>query len=148
MRRVEGFFRRTRPISDARPPARPRAARASCARCGEAVTSDQSIDRGRGIEHLVCEPAIVSDLDRRLEAGRALHRALSTLGAIAPLRAAVEDATRGLPDVVDPATVIDVLRRLRAAVEVTRLERPEQRRLSLSLLDALAHKLRGPEEHG
>lgn len=123
-------------------------ARVSCARCGEPVSSDQSIDRGRGIEHLVCEPAVVSDLDRRLEASRALHRALSTLGAIAPLKDAVDEEARGLPDVVDPETVLAVLGRLRTTIELTRLERPEQRRLSLSLLDALSERLRGSAEPG
>jgi len=106
------------------------------------VSSDQSIDRGRGIEHLVCEPAIVSDLDSRLEAGRALHRALRTLSGIEPLKAVVQEETKNLSDVVDPAEVLETLERLRTAVELARFPRPEQRRLSLSLLDALSEKLR------
>lgn len=97
----------------------------------------------------MCEPAIVSDLDRRLEAGRALHRALRTLGAIEPLKAAVQEETKALSDVIDPAEVLVLLGRLRTAVELARFARPEQRRLSLSLLDTLEQKLRSSaSEHG
>lgn len=106
------------------------------------MSSDQSVDRGRGIEHLLCEPAIVSDLDSRLEAARALHRALRTLSGIEPLKTVVQEETKNLSDVVDAAEVLETLGRLRTAVELARFPRPEQRRLSLSLLDTLSEKLR------
>jgi len=106
------------------------------------VSSDQTVDRGGGIEHLVCEPAIVADLDDRLEASRALHRALRTLGGIEPLKTLVKEGMKSVSDVVDPGEVLVTFGRLRTAVELARFSLPEQRRLSLSLLDALSEKLR------
>ncbi|MFO0710700.1 MAG: hypothetical protein U0353_12720 [Sandaracinus sp.] len=145
---MEGFFRRPRAISDARPPAPPHPGRAgvprTCTRCGAAVSSDQGIDRGRGLEHLVCEPAIVADLERRLEAGHALHRALATLATIAPMRPHVEAVKHDVGDVIDVAEVRAALVRLRTAVELTHFARPEQRKLALALLDGLATRTDAP----
>jgi hypothetical protein len=142
---VEGFFRRPRAVSDARPPAPPRRSKAQCAVCGLEVTADQAIDRGHGIQHLVCEPTTVTDLDRRLEASRALHRAFTTLGAIAQLEARVAAEAKRVPDVADASEVLASLVRLRTAVELASFSKPEQRRLSLALLDGLAAKLGAPD---
>jgi hypothetical protein len=143
---VEGFFRRARTISDARPPAPPseRAARASCVVCAQPVSSDQAIDRGRGIQHVVCEPEVISDLDRRIEAARALHRAFATLGAMKPLSARVESEQRVVGDVITPEAALEALARLRTAVELARFERPAQRKLCLTMLDGLLARVSGP----
>jgi hypothetical protein len=142
---VEGFFRRARPISDARPPAPPtRAGKACCAVCGQPVSSDQAIDRGRGIQHVVCKPEVISDLERRLEAARALHRAFATLGAMKPLSGRIEDEQRVVGDVITPEAALEVLARLRTAVELARFERPAQRQLCLSMLDGLVARVSGP----
>jgi hypothetical protein len=143
---VEGFFRRARTISDGRPPALPkaRAGKASCVVCQQPVSSDQAIDRGRGIQHVVCKPEVISDLDRRLEAARALHRAFATLGAMKPLTARIETEQRAVGDVVTPEGALEVLSRLRTAVELARFERPAQRQLCLTMLDGLVARVSGP----
>jgi hypothetical protein len=112
-----------------------------CAACGAEVSADQAIDRGRGVEHLLCEPTTVTDLDRRLEASRAHHRALSTLGAISQLEAAVTAERQRVPDVADATEVLASLVRLRTAVELASFGKTEQRRLTLALLDGLAARL-------
>jgi hypothetical protein len=138
---VEGFFRRARPISDVRPPPPAPAAVPCCVRCGRPVSRDQRLDRGEGPEHLICDAAIVSDLDRRLEAGRALHRALGALGALEPLRERVGEERKTLPDVIDPVIAAELLARMHTAVEVARFPRVEQRKLAISLLEALSRRL-------
>lgn len=91
---------------------------------------------------MICEPTVVADLARRLEASRALHRAFGTLGAIPALREHVERAKREVGDVADADEALAVLAHLRTVVEVTQLARLEQRRLALSLLDRLGARLR------
>jgi hypothetical protein len=109
--------------------------------CGAPVPRDQGIDRGQGVEHLVCAPTVVADLERRLEAARALDRALGALGALEPLRERVRVEALALPDVVDPRVAREALARLETIVALTRFARLEQRKLALSLLETLARRL-------
>jgi hypothetical protein len=117
---------------------------ASCAVCGQPVSSDQAIDRGRGIQHVICRPDVISDLDRRLEATRAVHRAFAALGAMKPLSARIETEQRAVADVITPEGALEVLARLRTAVELARFERPAQRTLCLTMLDGLVARVSAP----
>lgn len=83
----------------------------------------------------------MTDLDRRLEASRAHHRALSSLGALSQLEAAVTAERKRVPDVADANEVLASLVRLRTAVELASFGKTEQRRVTLALLDGLAVRL-------
>lgn len=139
------FFRRTGIISDARPPRVPGGVTAGlgvCLRCGEPVATTDGLDDPSGrIEHFVCDSAVRDDVGRRIEAVRALHRAVPALQPVSDAHRRVRDEIAGLPDVPSVHDVVLAFQRTRMAVECQKGLDPGRRRLSLSYLDAILRKL-------
>ncbi len=145
-----GFFRKSGVVSDARPPAPPpstRSAVGTCARCGLDVMVGEGLDSPAGVGnasapvHFVCDADIRGSVERRVEAMRALHRAISALSNLPEVRASLESEVADLPDVIQVGDAVTALERARTLVECTAMDRPEQRRLALSFLDAMLRKL-------
>jgi hypothetical protein len=150
-----GFFRKGAAVSDARPPAPPRPDRqalGTCARCGLAVMLGEGLDanvrapRASGgpdaaLVHFVCDAEIRGSVERKVEAMRALHRAIAALTNLPDVRASLEHEVAQLPDAIQVGDAVTALERARTLVECTAMERPERRRLALSYLDAMLRKL-------
>jgi hypothetical protein len=61
-----------------------------------------------------------------------------------PLSARIETEQRAVADVITPEGALEVLARLRTAVELARFERPAQRTLCLTMLDGLVARVSAP----
>jgi hypothetical protein len=142
---VSTFFRRAATISDARPPKIPGAGGGPlgvCLRCGEPVAAGDGLDGSSDrIEHFVCDSAIRDDVGRRVEAVRALHRAVPALSPVADGHRRIQLEIASLPDMPSVHDVISAFERTRVAVECQKGLDPGRRRLSLSYLDAILRKL-------
>ena len=57
------------------------------------------------------------------------------------VRASLANEISELPDVIEVGDAIVLIERARTLVECTAMDRPEQRRLALSFLDAMLRKL-------
>jgi hypothetical protein len=144
---MRGFFRKSAAVSDVRPPAPPLSlprAIGNCTRCGlgvmpgEGLTDDVGAD---GLVHFVCDAEIRGSVERKVEAMRALHRAISALSTLPDVRSSLENDLAQLPDAIQVGDAVDALERARTLVECTAMDRPERRRLALSFLDAMLRKL-------
>jgi hypothetical protein len=80
-------------------------------------------------------------VEKRIEAMRAVHRAVSALSNLPDVRASLEMDVAQLPDAVEVHDVVTALERARTHVECTATDRPERRRLALSYLETLIGKL-------
>jgi hypothetical protein len=139
-----GFFRKSAAVSDVRPPAPPSAVRPSlgpCAHCGLGVLVGEGLDSGPALAHFVCDAQIRGGVEKKVEAMRSLHRAISALSNLPDIRASLESDVAQLPDVIQLSDAVSALERARTLVECTAMDRPEQRRLALSYLDAMLRKL-------
>jgi hypothetical protein len=141
---VTSFFRRAGVISDARPPRLPGtgAGLGVCLRCGEPVASEDGLDGPGGrIEHFVCDSAIRDGVGRRIEAVRALHRAVPALQPVSDGHQRLRSEIASLPDAPSVHDVVQALERVRTAIECQKGLDPGRRRLSLSYVDAILRKL-------
>ena len=142
---VSTFFRRAPVVSDARPPRLPGSVAdvlGVCLRCGEPVALADGLDGLTGrVEHFVCDSAIRDDVSRRIEAVRALHRAVPALQPVSDGSRRVRQEIATLPDVSSVHDVVVAFERTRMAVECQKGLDPGRRRLSLSYLDAILRKL-------
>jgi len=139
------FFRRAGVISDARPPRVPGAATEGlgvCLRCGEPVAVADGLDGPSGrLEHFVCDSAIRDEVSRRIEAVRALHRAVPALQPVSDAHRRVREEIAALPDAPSVHDVVVAFERIRMSVECQKGLDPGRRRLSLSYLDVILRKL-------
>lgn len=141
-----GFFRKSTTVSDARPPAPPSALRkalGTCIRCGLPVQVGEDLDAGASLtlSHFVCDAQLRGSVEKRVEAMRALHRAITALSSLPDVQASLEDEVAHLPDAIQVGDAVGALERARTLVECTATERPEGRRLALSFLDSMLRKL-------
>jgi hypothetical protein len=144
-----GFFRKGGAVSDVRPPAPPvsvRPALGACALCGLPVLvgagSDFAGELARtGLVHFVCDADVRGSVEKKVEAMRALHRAISALTNLPDIRASLENEVAHLPDAIQVGDAVSALERARTLVECTAMDRPERRRLALSYLDSMLRKL-------
>ena len=116
----------------------------ACVRCGLEVAATDGMHGVRtlgAVRHFICEPSLRSGVTRRIEAVRTLHRACTALGHLPAAKAHLEMQLAQLPDVTDVGEVLELLSRVRVAVECTPGLATEQRRLALSYLDSVARKL-------
>jgi hypothetical protein len=139
------FARKSPTISDRRPPP-PAIAVAPlgvCARCGAEVKPGDGMHgrSGARLQHFVCDPSVRDGVTRQIEAMRSLHRASAALRHVPVAKTMLDDELAVLPDVTDLGQVIDVLGRVRVAVECAPNLARDPRRLALSYLDALLRKL-------
>lgn len=136
------MFARPKTIVDSRrpPPLTAGASLGACVRCGRDVAP---IDRMTGAEvrHWLCDEVVRDGVSRRVEAMRALHRAVLALGQLPAAKEQLERSMLALPDAAGVGEVLDVLSRARVAVECSPQVNVDQRRLALSYLDALEKKL-------
>jgi hypothetical protein len=143
---MAGFERRRTGWPDRRPPPPPPIAAAAlstsaaCARCGEVVASDER-DHGEPARPIVCDVAIRRGLARRIEASRAIHRAIAALAAVPVLQARMAADVAALPDACDLADAMAFLTRARTVVECSSELTVQQRRVALSFVDATTRKL-------
>ena len=132
-------------VTDARPPAPPSALRktlGTCARCGLPVQAGEDLDTvGASLSHFVCDEALRGSVEKRVEAMRALHRAITALANLPDGKASLEEDVARLPDAIDVGDAVGALQRARTLVECTATDRPERRRLALSYLDSMLRKL-------
>lgn len=115
-----------------------------CVKCGCDVAPADGMHGLRLVgaaRHFVCEPTLRDGVTRRIEAMRALHRARTALGHLPSAKAQLEAQIAQLPDVAEVGEVLDLLARVRVAVECTPGLPPDQRRLGLSYLDSITRKL-------
>lgn len=141
------MFARRFPVSDRRPVppavAAGGAGLGACTRCGAEVKAGDGMHgrSGDGLQHFVCDPSVRAGVARQIEAMRSLHRASSALEHVPVAKAMLRDELALLPDVTDIARVVEVLGRVRVAVECAPNLSRDPRRLALSYLDALLRKL-------
>ena len=144
------MFARKFPIPDRRaaPPAMvaPAVAPAvlgACARCGAEVRPGDGMHgrSGAHLVHFVCDPSVRDGVTRQIEAMRSLHRASAALRHVPIAKSMLDGEMAILPDVTDVGRVIDVLSRVRVAVECSPNLDRDPRRLALSYLDAILRKL-------
>lgn len=136
-----GFERRGTGWPDRRPPPPvPPVGDGICVRCGDAVATDER-DRGEPVRHLVCDVVVRRGLLRRIEASRAIHRAIAALASVPILRARIATDVAALPDACDVADAMLFLARARTIVECSAELTPQQRRVALSFVDATSRKL-------
>lgn len=140
IREMAGFERRRSGWPDRRPPPPPIAAVVRCARCDEPVAADER-DHGEPARHLVCDVAIRRGLARRIEASRAIHRAIAAVASVPVLQARLAADIAALPDACDIGDAMAFLARARTVVECSSELTLQQRRVALSLVDATARKL-------
>ncbi|MDQ3032995.1 MAG: hypothetical protein M3Y87_11295 [Myxococcota bacterium] len=136
-----GFERRGTGWPDRRPPPPvPPARDGICVKCGEAVALDER-DRGEPVRHLVCDVVVRRGLLRRIEASRAIHRAIAALASVPILRTRLVADIAALPDACDVADAMLFLGRARTVVECSAELTPHQRRVALSFVDSTARTL-------
>lgn len=109
-----------------------------CAHCGDAVRPDERDDADPQ-RHVVCDPSLRRALARRIEATRAVHRALVALEGMPTVRRRLADRIAALPDACDVHDALAFLEAARAAC-ASELA-PPQRRLAVSFFEAAARKL-------
>ena len=96
---------------------------------------------GGSLVHFICDADTRGSVQKKVEAMRALHRAVSALSNLPDVRASLANEISELPDVIEVGDAIVLIERARTLVECTAMDRPEQRRLALSFLDAMLRKL-------
>jgi len=104
----------------------------------------EGIDRagaGAALAHFVCDAEIRGSVEKKVEAMRALHRAIGALSNLPDIRASLVHEVERLPDAIEVSDAVTVLEHARTLVECTAMDRPERRRLALSYLDAMLRKL-------
>lgn len=111
-----------------------------CTKCGEPVAIDER-DAGEPPRHLVCDAATRSGLLRRIEASRALHRAIAALASVPILATRLAGDIAAVPDACDVADAMAFLARARTVVECSGELTPQQRRIALSYVEATTRKL-------
>lgn len=139
------MVRIARRISDRGPPPLPvggAPAPARCARCGEPIDEGDR-DGSATPRHVVCDPVERRALARRIEAGRAIHRAIAALGAVPAVQARIAEDVAALPDAAGVGEALAFLGRARTVVECSAEMSAQQRRVALSLIDSAVRRLEG-----
>lgn len=126
---------------DRRPPVPgPGAPWATCASCGQAISPDER-DDATPPRHIVCDVTQRRALTRRIEATRAVHRAIAALASVPPVRARLSSAIAALPDACDVSDALAFVASARTILECTPDLSTQQRRVATSFLDATSRKL-------